>query len=41
MWVLSAQAAETVVESERYVVAYSGEGMVDMLATPLAEMMDL
>ena len=41
MWVSSAQAAETVVESERYAVAYSGEGMVDMLAAPLAEMTDL
>ena len=37
MWVSSAQA----VESERYAVAHSGEGMVDMLAAPLAEMMDL
>ena len=41
MWVSSAQAAETVVESERYAVAHSGEGMADMLAAPLAEMMDL
>ena len=41
MWVSSAQAAEMVVESERYAVAHSGEGMVDMLAAPLAEMMDL
>ena len=40
MWVL-AQAAEMVVESERYAVAHSGEEMVDMLAAPLAEMMDL
>ena len=30
-----------VAESERYAVAHSGEGMVDMLAAPLAEMMDL
>ena len=41
MWVSSAQAAEMVAESERYAVAHSGEGMVDMLAAPLAEMMDL
>ena len=30
-----------VAESERYAVARSGEVMVDMLAAPLAEMMDL
>ena len=30
-----------VVESERYAVAHSGEGMADMLVAPLAEMMDL
>ena len=30
-----------VAESERYAVAHSGEGMVDMLAAPLAEMTDL
>ena len=41
MWVSSAQAVEMVVESERYAVAHSGEGMVDMLVVPLAEMMDL
>ena len=41
MWVLSAQAAEMVAASERYAVAHSGEGMVHMLAAPLAEMMDL
>ena len=41
MWVSSAQAVEMVVESERYAVAYSGEGMVDKLAAPLAEMTDL
>ena len=41
MWVSSAQAAEMVVESERYLVAHLGEGMVDKSAAPLAEMMDL
>jgi hypothetical protein len=41
MWVSSAQAAEMVVESERYAVAHSGERMADMSAAPLAEMMDI